>query len=381
MKDLGSIHDLPPPDEGGPIARSGFFFQDHVAAKFCLQMLLDPKLKSVRCETHDDVVLIWDAEGEDLVEFVQVKGEEDDQLWTIAKLCQREKSASNKDGAGTSILERSLARDACSESTCFRLITVRDTHSELKILKLPRDHEGRSESAEPFQAVSKGVEAKIDGFKSAKENDFSYWLTRALWEVAETIALADANRLLLEQVLAKESLDLFPENRDRLYEELLMKVMSAARQRWQTGKAEKVISRESLRSWLRDAAQPYPGLTGSRVLGKKLHDAGLPNEFEDANALRMHFRQQLLTPTYLDIQHRDLIAEEVRATLHSLRSQLFLRRRDVDGPQFHAECIQALERISERLPAHVQCPPKAFLLGCMYEITTRCQHRFIKPAT
>jgi hypothetical protein len=37
---MASIFELAPLEEGGPIARGGFDYQDHVAAAFCLEMLV-----------------------------------------------------------------------------------------------------------------------------------------------------------------------------------------------------------------------------------------------------------------------------------------------------------------------------------------------------
>ena len=80
-----SIRELPPLEEGGTEARKGFHFQDHVAAALCIDMLDDPSLLEVWCETQDDITLIWrlaqaatkadrnDVSSDERVEFVQVK--------------------------------------------------------------------------------------------------------------------------------------------------------------------------------------------------------------------------------------------------------------------------------------------------------------------
>ena len=38
-------------------------------------MLADPRLKEVWCEAEDDITLIWDRDGADAVELVQVKSD------------------------------------------------------------------------------------------------------------------------------------------------------------------------------------------------------------------------------------------------------------------------------------------------------------------
>lgn len=58
METLPSIFDLVPLEHGGPIARAGFLYQDHIAAKYCVEMLRDPALEEVWCETLDDITLL-----------------------------------------------------------------------------------------------------------------------------------------------------------------------------------------------------------------------------------------------------------------------------------------------------------------------------------
>ena len=69
---LASIHSLVPFEQGGPIARTGFLYQDHVAARFCIEMLSEGSIEEVWCETEDDITLLWGTGGTTVVEFVQV---------------------------------------------------------------------------------------------------------------------------------------------------------------------------------------------------------------------------------------------------------------------------------------------------------------------
>jgi hypothetical protein len=86
--ELPSIHDLSPLEEGGPVARAGFLYQDHIGARFCIEMLQNANLVGVWCETLDDITLIWATDGGgETVEFVQVKSNELDQMWSIALIC------------------------------------------------------------------------------------------------------------------------------------------------------------------------------------------------------------------------------------------------------------------------------------------------------
>lgn len=88
-----SIDDARPVEEGGPIARTGFSYQDEIAVSFLLDMLECPDIEKIHCETHDDILVVRTNVGapERIAEFVQVKAGEPDQLWSVAILCQRKK--------------------------------------------------------------------------------------------------------------------------------------------------------------------------------------------------------------------------------------------------------------------------------------------------
>lgn len=131
-------------------------------------MLEDPTLSQVWCETQDDVTLLWMNPSGEEVEFVQVKSNEFDQLWSIAKLLEKEKAkeadelcgadanghADDNDGVngdgkgqdesaganpkkmakkkvGRCILEKSLQYDRCKEPVRFRVVTSRPIKDEL----------------------------------------------------------------------------------------------------------------------------------------------------------------------------------------------------------------------------------------------------------
>lgn len=130
-----SVDDVKPTEEGGPIGRSGFNYQDEIAVGFLIETLENPSLLRVHCETHDDVLLVHEADqsGIRLAEFVQVKASEQDKLWSVADLCVRKKNR-----VGSSIFETSLGRDKHREESLFRLVTLRPVVDDLRILTFPR---------------------------------------------------------------------------------------------------------------------------------------------------------------------------------------------------------------------------------------------------
>jgi len=182
VQGLPSVFDATPEELGGTYARQGFAYQDDVAAGFFVRMLSDGILE-VSCETYDDILLVWQGEGTKVLEFVQVKAEHPDQLWTIAKLCERNKSSKSPDGIGTSILEKSLARDQYIEPAFFRIVTCRQIHSDLEVLTRERGHEHRSFSYRPFKDLAEDISTRLFDVRSKKKSDTGYWLTKVYWDV------------------------------------------------------------------------------------------------------------------------------------------------------------------------------------------------------
>lgn len=132
IKAWPSIDHAKPTEEGGPVARTGFNYQDEIAVGFLIDMLGSPSLLKIHCETHDDVVLVWnsDPSSDRTAEYVQVKASEQDKLWSVADLCQQKKRGKT----GTSIFETSLGRDRHVETSRFRLVTLRPVVGALKPL-------------------------------------------------------------------------------------------------------------------------------------------------------------------------------------------------------------------------------------------------------
>ena len=191
-----SIYNLRPLEVGGVEARQGFQIQDHVAAGFCIEMLSRAELIEVWCETQDDITLIWQEDGGKCVEFVQVKSNELNQLWSIAELCKREKGKVNKK-VGSSIIERSLAYDRCREPCCFRIVTCRPVMTELEGLTLPIDSEQRAAKGEDLNQLKGRVEEKVGDFRSPNDNGPSYWVDKTKWDVRHSEqGIKDANLIL-----------------------------------------------------------------------------------------------------------------------------------------------------------------------------------------
>lgn len=227
-----SIHDLPPLERGGVEARRGFSIQDHVGVQFCLELLSEPRLKEVWFENQDDLTLIWDNNDHDEVEFVQVKGSELDQLWSVAKLCER-KGGNGGTIVGTSILEKSLAYDRCSEPCCFRIVTARPVQHKLQPLTYKTGSQGRIVAQPKIEALIKNVGARIGDFKSENDNGHDFWIHNVVWnEIHSLESMKSVNLNKLSQLVEAKEEYLFTDQSEELYQRLLTRVYKAALVRW-----------------------------------------------------------------------------------------------------------------------------------------------------
>ena len=374
-----SIHDLPPLERGGVIARHGFDVQDHVAASFVLGLLELPDLLQVWCETHDDITLIWQGSSSEEIEFVQVKSNELDQLWSIAKLCDREKK-DKAPKAGTSIYERSLANDRCAEPCRFRLVTCRPVQSELTVLTFAFTAPDRTAQQTSIDALAKEIESRANGFLSSNGNGSSYWLARLSWDVRHSVeSIATANLDKLRRLVERQGGYLFSDQLDDLYATLLTMVRKAATANWGCDPTQKKFVKHVIANWFaEELARRLHSIpaTGGTTLRRKMKDAAIvDSEIESSLETRRRYLAERLKPQYLSISEQEHVEGEVTATLHALRSQLDAGQLPDSGVDFHAKCISAMQGLQNKL-ATSRPVPLAFLIGCMYSIADRCTHRF-----
>jgi hypothetical protein len=386
-----SIRDLPPVETGGSDGRRGFDLQDHVAACFCIRMLTDPRLKEVWCENQDDVTLIWESGSGERVEFVQVKNNQLDGLWSVARLCEREtaqprssdpamKTPSKKvKRVGTSILERSLAYDRCHEPCSFRIVTSWQINKELQLLSFGAEY--RATVPEALTSLVAALRQHVSDFTSPNGRDCAFWAAETTWEVVDSIqSLRSRNILAFGQYVASQGEFVAPDQVEELYMRLVAKVADASRADWRTDREKKRIGRDTLVSWVTDAVQEavHPGSKGGRKLRTKMKKAMLPKDsIDSAVEERARYREEMLAQRYFTSTEYRAIEGEIVSLLHSLRTQLDSGMCDDPGIGFHARCRSTLESFRESLPPDRR-PPASFVHGCMYDITDRCTHRFIR---
>lgn len=376
MTILPSIFDTVPTDMGGIHARRGFAYQDAVAVSFYLQMLSTPELMEVSCETYDDILLLWLVDGIKIVEFIQVKAENPDQLWTVAKLCNRPKSAQNSTGIGTSILEKSLARDQYIETSWFRIVTSRQVDPNLAMLIIDRGQKLQSLSSSTFDSLKNDIGKRLSGFISKKGNDYSYWLYNACWSVFAEDAINHANLYDLNKALFKLHLPYDPDTVRGIYDSLRTLAKTTAEygiNKWD----QKRITRDILITKIKNWIDPYPGTDRAKRLEQKFRNAGLDNIcLNVAKDQQRFYTKEKRAGRYFTTEQAEDVDQKVLDKLSLLRASLDSGKINLNGIQFHEHCLREVRQLQTANYLNTLNP--SYLTGCIYEITSRCRHRFTR---
>jgi Cap4 dsDNA endonuclease len=375
-----SYRDVPPLESGGVIARIGFEFQDHVAAGYCIEMLQNMNLLEVWCESLDDVTLIRSNGGHEEFEFVQVKSNEFNHLWSVAELCKRDKKGKTST-VGSSILEKSLAYERGSESCHFRMVTCLRVNDELKILTLPLSSPCRSSPSESFSKLCEQVSKKIPDYKSPNGSDASSWLSRLVWEICHsTESLENSNLLKLRKIGCSLGIFLAEDQWDEMYRKILRRVQEAGGAKWEVNPEAKKLKQGDFLSWVKNLADKarHPGVGGKgEQLREKMQSAEIPSDsIEIAQEQRKFYRSRILSPGYMDLSRRQEMEMDTQAHLHQLVSKLDAGQLIDTGVEFHSRC---LDRLSE-VQLDTEEVSLSFLQGYMYYLADRCLHRFTRVA-
>ena len=379
-----SYRDLAPLERGGVIARKGFEFQDHVAAGYCIDMLSDEALREVWCETLDDITLVRVSGDEETFEFVQVKSNRLDRLWSIAEFCKQESTKENKKTVkkvNSSIFEKLFAneRTEAKEKCLFRIVTAFDVNSDLRILLYLLNSPLRNTTNADFRNLCDAIEKSISNYKNSTGSDTVSCLSRTVWDVRhDDISLENANLRVLSKVISNFGDFLLQDQLFELYKKVLRKVQEAGKADWNVDPASKRITRDIFTNWIKNetalAKHPSTGGTGNK-LQEKMLKAGIPVDvIQNAREQRINYRNKTLSSHYLDLSRQKEVEEEVRANLQKLISDLDSEILQDNGIQFHNRCLTCLSDMSNR----TQDVSLSFMHGCMYNFTERCLHRFVR---
>lgn len=368
-----SIDDHQPHEEGGPTARAGLSYQDEIVVDIFLDMIEDATIQKVHCETHDDILVKRVQGGEQFVEYVQVKSNEPDSLWSVATLC-----AKGED----SVCAKSLTRDQHKETARFRIVTLRDVNSELRLLTYPCYGPGRETTCAGFGSLSASVKVKLPGLTSAKGSGIEYWLEHCLWDVRhDQDTIRSKNVLRILKITFSQKFLILPEQAEALESELRSWAYDAGRAFWIPDKAKKIISRAELVAWWNDRIKALVDgscdVSGVK-LREKMDDASLADDqIRMALELRRDYAQMMRTPRYMSENDVQAMQRRVKSELATLRAGQMAGELSADGATFHSLCLQKMDAINQNSSNSVD-DQSAFLKGCMYDIADRCLHRFTR---
>lgn len=382
-----SIFDQPLSDQSGRNAQRGFIYQNHLGARFCLEMLLDASLHQVWMESHDDITLLWHiGTPEAVCEFVQVKHMELPSRWTVEKITHRDGG-----NAGTSLCEKSLAQSRHQETARFRIATSYDVNDSLKPIKLPLGSPERATQHSQIRSLIASISRRFNGSPplSPKGEDITYWAENCWWEKCpDSIeALWALNIQQLNRVLQVKALRLEIEHRDELYLQLLNKVELCSYREPYRERTNFKLERQELTDWLAERVYKFnQGLADTNSLSTKLRAAGFAAEtIAAAQELKLKYLGECLSNDFCEPRTLRLLEGEILDALLALRSEKYAPGTTLIPREFHDLCAQTAKAIlqGEMLQngAIGDKPIPGFLaMGYMYQATDRCFVQFINPA-
>lgn len=236
-------------DAGGVAGRRGFRFQDHVAARFLIQLLQQQDLAQVECETGDDIALRWDDGLTRCNEYVQVKTTDDNSKWSLTEICQRSPASAK----GTSLVERSLASEQFSGPSLFRLVTVRDVRSDLLPLKIARTDRFDSNIVDAFALLAPRIAKKLPGATSPQGTTADEWTHAMLWETIgggiESLRLENLNSML--RLAEADGECLLVSAAEQIYDDLVGLAVAAGDASRAQNPSAKLITKGAITTWWR----------------------------------------------------------------------------------------------------------------------------------
>jgi hypothetical protein len=300
-----------------------------------------------------------------------------DQELAVADLCRRE------DGPGTSIFEISLSRDKHEEISRFRLVTLRPVVEDLKVLTFPCEATGREPCGARFLALNGELHKRFPAIRSPKGNSASYWLKHCLWDVRHSEeALAQSNFSRLLRFASTDGRTLLIEQVEILLDELRHWAKTAGEALWEPDRCVKIVTREQLRSWWeRRTAEIIEGVSAASggKLATKMRVAALTDDqVQMAIDLRRDYARTVRTSRYMEEDEAQRLQRRVKSELASLRARFVAGHISLDSTGFHSLCLDRMDAINAERTSGTE-DHSAFLKGCMYDITDRCLHQFVRP--
>jgi hypothetical protein len=370
-----SIRELQPLDISGRHARKGFVYQDHVAVGFCIEFLTNPDLQEIWLESHDDIMLVK-AHGEStFVEFVQVKAVDLPSRWSVPSIC-------GNGNINDSIIKKLLDQDRCSEEVFFRIVSSFDVNDQISILKKNIGSFERNSEEEEEKLLAKLIIKKLGKeIKSPNGMTIDEFIKKCYWEKkADQINdLESSNKIELEKGLKDFGEPIWSDQRDEIYQKMLKLCQDASCDNINIFPDCYQIKRETFLYWLHETIKSlYTPSNNTQKLENKLRSAmNLPIDYvENAKQLRWHYTRKRLNNDFIAPTEITTMESIIHGELYTLK--VALDNDEVSEENFHKICIDKLNDIKLRPIFRNKDIPDFLFQGYMYDLTSKCIHRFRK---
>lgn len=361
-------------DVSGRHARKGFIYQDHIAVGLCITMLNSLTLKEIWLETHDDIMLFWEDRGLITVEFVQVKAINQLSRWSVPLIC-------GSGNTSDSIVKKLMDQDRCAESVLFRIISSYDVNHELSVLKMAINSAERIAEASKEVYLSDEIQKKIGDLKSPNGKSIAEWVKLCWWEkkADNEKDLVSSNKIALETALNFLGKPIYSDQRDEIYQKMLSYC-----QDYSTGDLSMhsdcyKVTRRNLIDWLTNTIDAlYTPTAGGKKLEEKLKKAkNVPEDYiSNARQLKYDYLQKRLTNDFIQPSEMSDLEKLIHGELYKMK--VALDNGDVDEEQFHKLCMDKLDQIKMSDAMKKKNIPDYIFSGYMYDLASKCIHRFRK---
>lgn len=361
-------------DISGRHARKGFTYQDHVAVGLCITMLNSSTLKEIWLETHDDIMLFWEDKGLITVEFVQVKAINQSSRWSVPLIC-------GSGNTSDSIVKKLMDQDRCTERTLFRIVSSYDVNQELAVLKRAINSTERKAEATKEVELSDEIKKKLGDLKSPNGKTIAEWVRLCWWEkkADNEQDLVSSNKIALETALNSLGKPIFSDQRDEIYQKMLSYCQDASTGDLSMNSDCYKVTRQELVDWMTTTIDNlYTPTAGGKKLVEKLKKAkNVPDDYiSNAKQLKYDYIRKRLTNDFIQPSEMSDLEKVIHGELFKMK--LALDNGVLDEEQFHKLCIDKLDEIRKSDAFKYKKIPDYIFSGYMYDLASKCIHRFRK---